>query len=245
MDSIPLIDEQVKHIEYTASDEYRLNQLKLRKLFKDEYDKLEFERVNFQSKKAEYCRLAIESIEKTIIKHFELKDRILEEVDEEYKNRIDYDKIYTIENVYPGVINKIYYMYNLGFFKKIYVLSHVNCEREINAKRKFLNKYLPMVEFVPVYFHMVPFYVPGTKIRNEKRFRTNKIEYFKKEKNIENLDNYFFVDDNETIIEEAKEAGVGCCELKDNSKKTTNILDRFIETIIEKSIDGESKVLRK
>ena len=223
--SLPLIDEEVRKINYTASDKFynkvRMVEVELNKRYRD----LEYERANNLSE-VTYEYFNHEERIATLIKHhFEMKDRVLEEVDPKFRNRIDYSKVYKLENTYPGVVKTIQRLYASGAFGKIYALSHVNSLAEIEAKKEFFSTYLPMIEFIPVLFHQDPFYIPGTMEKNPKRIRTNKICYFKSQLGIDNLEDYFFVDDTKTIVDEAREEGVGYCYYKTSDLDINNILD--------------------
>ena len=223
-DSLPLIDNYVKNIKYIASDSYK------RELDQEEFrarlmlNKWEEERSNDPNQYG-LIKKRIKDVERKRKEHYEYKDKVLEEVTDKYKGKIDYQKIYQLENTYDGVINMIYTIYGKGLFNEIYVLSHVNCKREINAKKKFFETYLPMVKFVPVMFHIEPFYnQDGSK--NTKRKRTNKIEYFKNYLSLEELSCVYFIDDTESIIKEALDLGVNNTFYKNDSSSTIDLLTK-------------------
>ena len=160
----PRIEEIVKTIEYYATEEY------LNSIIHDNSLDLETQKI-----------LRME--------HFEYKDRVLEEVDDKYKNRIDYDKIFETNEIYPHTIEYIRYLCNCGKFDKVYILTHCNVDREINAKRKFINKYLPGLEIIPVFFHKDK-YEPG-----KKRKPTSKAEALMEYLGISDISNCTLIDD--------------------------------------------------
>ena len=122
--------------------------------------------------------------------HFDYKDRVLEEFDDKYKNRINYERVININNVYNGAVEYVNYLCNCGLYDKVYIVSHYNVDREVDAKRKFIDKYLPKVEFVPVPFH-IETYEEG-KIRK----RTNKASFLKQHAKLDSIDYRFtLVDD--------------------------------------------------
>ena len=85
--------------------------------------------------------------------------------------------------------------------------------------------YLPMVKFIPVKFHMEPFYnSDGSK--NNTRFRSSKMEYFKNYTGIQDLSKVYFIDDTESIISEAKELGVEYTYYKNDSTTTVDLLTK-------------------
>ncbi len=223
-DSLPLIDEYVQKIKYEASDAYSdeldFEELKIRAML-HRYEK---ERSN-NPEEYGLIQKRIKNIEKRRIEHYDYKDLVLEEVISEYQNRINYDEIYQLENTFDGVINMIYTIYGKGLFNEIYVLSHVNCEREIIAKKKFFKKYLPMIKFVPVKFHLDSFYNEDGE-KNIKRLRTNKIEYFRNYTGIRDLSSSYFIDDTESIINEARKIGVAGAYYKNGSSKTVDLLTK-------------------
>ena len=224
-DSLPLIDECVQKINYKASDAYKkeLDTEEIKAIFMK--NKWEEERSNNPSELG-IIKKRMSDVKRKKKEHYEYKDMVLEEVNYEYENRIDYYKIYQLQNTFDGVINMIYTIYGKGLFKEIYVLSHVNSEREIDAKKQFFKKYLPMVRFIPVYFHLDNFYnVDGT--RNLKRLRTNKIEYFKNYTGIEDMSTAYFIDDSISIIDEAKELGLSNAYYKNDSSSTNDLLTKI------------------
>lgn len=135
---------------------------------------------------------------------FDLKDQILEEVYPRYKGRIDYSKIITIDNAYQNVIDYINYLCQCGRYDKVYIISHYNVEREIECKSKFIKKYLPYAELIPVKFHLEP-YKKG--IRRE---CTNKALYVKRYLKIKGIKNYTLVDNSlENVCKWEKAGGIG------------------------------------
>lgn len=221
-DSLKLIDVEVQKIKYEASDAYLQKLIKDSKKLHDRLHDLEQERDD--SSELRKIKSSILKLSKLRLTHFDHKDLVLEEVLPEYKNRIDYSKIYTIDNVYPGVIELIKEIWNQGIYDKIFVNSQVNPDSEIEAKVNFFNEYLPMVQFVPVRFHLEPYFDLVTHKKNNNRKRSNKIECFKIMTGIEDLSNSSFIDDTSGVIEEAKKAGVGNCYYKTKDMDTNHLL---------------------
>lgn len=224
-DSLPLIDEYVQKIKYEASDAYKkqldMEEMRVRLVI----NRWEEERSNDPNQHGLLTKRIID-IKRKKKMYFEYKDKVLEEVLDEYKDRIDYQKIYQLENTFDGVLNMIYTIHGKGLFSDIYILSHVNTQKEIETKKEFFKTYLPMVKFIPVMFHMEPFYNPdGTK--KNKRERTCKIEYFRNYTGIKDLSNIYFIDDSESIIDEAKDLGVGYTYFKNESASTIDLLTKI------------------
>lgn len=96
-------------------------------------------------------------LERKIKKHFDLKDQVLEETEKKYENIINYDEIYRLENVYPGVLETIWEISKRGIYKEMLNNTHVNTAREIKAKEKLLKSEFPPIKFVPIYFHIIPY----------------------------------------------------------------------------------------
>ena len=156
---------------------------------------------------ATYCRKATDKFEKLVNQnyadcciddetkrilhneHLDFKDRVLEEVDEEYVGRIDYDQIINIDNIYPRGIEYINYLCKSGLYDEIYILSHYNVEREKEAKRKFIEKYFPTIKLIAVPFHKEKYQ------KNKKRLPTSKGAFFKEYLGIDNLKGCTLIDD--------------------------------------------------
>ena len=120
-----------------------------------EKQRLEIDR-NIYGSEMEEILEELDELERKIKKHFELKDQVLEETEKKYENIINYDEIYRVENVYPGVIETLKKISNLKIYQKMISNTHVNVEREIKAKKRLLKEF-PEMEFVPIYFHIFPY----------------------------------------------------------------------------------------
>ena len=234
-----LIDPQVQKINYRASKKY-YEELKSDKRILDElWDEYEFERrdkTNLSQEQQDVIRKK-EKNANARIEHFDLKNQVLEEVLDEYKKRINYKIVYQIENSDYLVVNLINLISNANRFDDIYILSHVNSDEEIEAKTLFFEKFLPNVKLLFPKYHEDSYFDPETGKKREERPRTNKIEYFKKHTGIEDLSESLFIDDEESIVAEAKVAGVGVC-----FQKTENfaILHKKDEAKIKAKINSTS-----
>lgn len=135
------------------------------------------------------------------------KDEVLEETSDLYENKIPYDEIYTIKNTFHNVIEAIKDIWESRLFDKIYVASHVNSVREIEAKKRFFAEYLPFVEVKCFYFNDQPYIHDKERYyENAFRKRSNKPRYFFKETE-ERPENCYFIDDSNTICGEARVDG--------------------------------------
>ena len=246
-DSLGLIDEQVQQIEYKASDKYHDEVITSAKRYHDLLYKLEYERANDYEEEKHIIHRKLADLGEERERCRLLKDIVLEEVYHKYEDRIDYYSIYTLENAYPGVINMINNIYETGVYENIYILSHVNSESEVFAKNLFFSKYLPFVKFIPVKFHEEPFhYNKEDTWRNLKRKRTNKIERFQKITGIESLDKLTFIDDSETIIQEAEQMMVGRTYYKRKDENIVDILRAvLVETMIKQSESNKTHIKRR
>ncbi len=171
----PFIEEIIKKIEYRASAEY-LNS------------------IAYTTDDEQTKRILREE-------HFDLKDRILEEVDDKYKGLIDYEKIFTTKEVYPWAIEYVNYLQNCGLFDKVCILTHCNGSREVKAKLVFINKYFKNLEVIPVPFHKDKYEI------GKKRKMTSKAEYFMEYMGITDMSNCTLVDDSATNGRDWKEHG--------------------------------------
>lgn len=163
----PIIEKIIKKIEYKATDEY------LHSIVND-------------------TKLDAETKEILRREHFDYKDRVLEEVDEKYKNKIDYDKIFETNEVYPHTIEYVKYLCNCGRYDKVYILTHCNVKREVDAKIKFINKYFPGLEVIAVPYHKDK-YEPG-----KYRKPSSKAETIMKYLGTDDISNCTLIDDSNT-----------------------------------------------
>ena len=91
-DSLPLIDEYVKEIDYEASDEYGRKLLSETNYYNAEKHRLEEER-DFHSKEMKEIIEKLEELYRLRLRHYNHKDLVLEEVLPELRGRINYQKI--------------------------------------------------------------------------------------------------------------------------------------------------------
>ena len=99
----------------------------------------------------------LEELKRLIQRHFELKDQVLEETEEKYRNKINYNEIYQLKNVFPGVLEAIWKIHDSGIYVQQISNTHVNAEREIIAKKILLQKEFPPMKFVPIRYHIEPY----------------------------------------------------------------------------------------
>ena len=151
-----LMDQYIDPVCHEATNAYGLKLFKRQLELLLEKQRLEEERNIYDPDYKTICQQLID-IEEKIKKHFELKDRVLEETEPKFKNIIDYDEIYRIENVYPGVLNSLLEIYKENIYQKLVNNTHVNIKREIVAKERLLKAYFPPMEFVPIPFHIFPY----------------------------------------------------------------------------------------
>ena len=241
-DTLPVIDEQVKKVNYYASDEYG-NKLKMDSLnLHNRKYKLEEERSN-NCRELLLLEKQIENSTQMRKMHFDLKDLVLEEVLREYKNRINY-AIYTRENAFPGAIDQLNEIADRGVYDQIFMCSHVNTDCEVEEKYKAVKKeFQGRVILIPVKFHSVPYFDPITGEKNVNRLRANKIELFKIITGIKDLSKSSFIDDKSDIVDEARDAGVGFCYHKTPEDNTRDLLRRaYIDTLYgESRFKGKTK----
>ena len=167
------------------------------------------------------------------------RDEVLEETNDLYKGRIDYNNMYVFDNTFHGVIEIINMIWASKLFDKIYITTHVNSAQEIEAKKKFFDEYLPMVELFTIRFNDKPYISDKKKYYdNANRKRTNKPQEFFNAKH-EKPENTTFIDDSSSICDQARALGAKAFyrdsesdnpllvfhevinDLKENSKKRT------------------------
>lgn len=173
-----------------------------------------------------------EKKDKLRAEHFDYKDRVLEEVDPKYKNLIDYDAIFETNQVFESTMGYMNYLIEKAGYDKIYILSHCNVDREVMAKQKFIKKYFPNVEFIPVPYHKEK-YDPSL-IRKP----TSKAEYFMEYTGITDLSTCTLIDDSGSNCEDWKKHGGIAIKYNSNGKVDfdkceINSLNPFAIEIIE------------
>ncbi len=243
VNSLPLIDEYVKSIDYEASDEYGRLLFEQTDILNKEKQRLEEERNIYGNEMDEINRKLLD-LSKLRTRHFEHKDIVLEEVYEHLRGLIDYKTIYQIENAYDGVIDLINEIWQLGVYHRIIVNSNVNVESEIRFKLEFLKKYLPMVKFVPVKFHLDPYYNPLTGLKNLNRLPSNKLAVLTRIMPSIDVSNSSVVDDTKGVIEKGKQLGFNCY----HRRIEDNVCDIFINACndtIDSVHDGKIKKLSR
>ena len=158
----------------------------------------------------------LEEINKKIKNHFKLKDQVLEETEPEYKNRINYREIYKKENIYLGVLELLWQIYESKIYEQLIVNTHVNSEREIIAKKDLLQKDFPPMRFIPVKYHILPYRDPFDGMINNNRKPSDKIG------RLVNISNYIdvnlstFIDNTASIIKRGRELGLNCYYVEKN-----------------------------
>ncbi len=207
-----IIDSFVSRIDYVAGDSYR-NQI----------NQQEQER-SISVSVAEACRK----------EHFKRKDQVLEEVFPRFKDRIPYEEQYVLANVAPGFIELITEIWETGLYDEIIVCSHYNVERENGAKARFFEKYLPMIRYVPVKFHLEPYHHnPIEDWKNTERVRSNKIAMLMQYTGINDFSESAFIDDTLSIVNEVRDM-VGRCYHLPSGESIIDLLRRvFIESFVE------------
>ena len=167
-----LMDRYIETVCREATNRYGeelfARQLELTK----EKQRLEMERDIYSPEMKEIVRELVE-IEEKIKKHFELKDLVLEESEPKYENVINYDEIYRVENVFPGVLESLWEIDDRRIYEKKINNSHTNVDREIKAKDRLLKDEFPPMIFVPIPFHVHPYRREGMILKD--REATDKV----------------------------------------------------------------------
>ena len=213
------MDVYVQKINREASNAYCEELFKEQAVLLRQKQELEDERDIFGAAMIELNK-ALDAKQKEIEKHFEQKDQVLEETEKKYRNRIPYREIYRVENVYPGLLDLLWKIYDNKIYYQLIVNTHVNAEAEIIAKKELLSKEFPPMKFVPIKFHIDPYRDEYGKPNNN-RPTSDKIgrlldmaKYIDPKRSI-------FVDNTKKIIIRGEELGLNCYFVKKN-------LDPFI-----------------
>lgn len=151
-------------------------------------------KINYKAS-SDYLRSIIDLYENELIddteyqifldEHYDQKDRVLEEIDDVYKSRIDYKKVYTVNESNNSMIESI-----RSFAQSIetYIIFYYNTERELREKEKICAEIFPKCQNIGIKFYLEPYN------KEMKRTRTNKAEYIKNILNLENLENCMLID---------------------------------------------------
>ena len=181
-----LLEEYIKEIDFRATKEYH-----------DELIRLMEER-----------ELTKEKFDLMMMEHYYVKDQVLEEVLENFKGRIPYEMIYTIENAYHDVVKTIKFVHDCHAFDEIFLNSHRNCLFEKTSKDNFHGEYLPFIRTFYPPFHVKPFDPTLENLwDNNDRERTDKGIYLMKQLGITNLKGFYAVDDSLSICKEYERCG--------------------------------------
>ncbi len=209
VNSLPLIDEDVKKLDYIASDEYKRiliaesNACHLRKQQLEEEQK-------FYGYEMEEVKRKIAELQRKRKEHYDHKNIVLEEVDPQFRNKIGYGRIYQLENAYEGAIETLTEIWERQVYERIIVCSNINSGVEIQSKRAFLQKYLPMVQFVPLRFFIDPYYDPDTNEKNEDRQPCDKLAVLTSRDLKIDIPRSSAVDDTPGVIESGLALGFRC-----------------------------------
>ena len=210
-----LIDKYVEEICEEASDAY------CRKLYKQQEELMKIRQRMEQERDIygpgmEEIEREEEELRKKIKLHFMLKDQVLEETEEKYRNKIPYGKIYTKENIYQSVLELMWKIYEEKVYSKLIVNTHVNAEAEIIAKRDLLKAEFPTMKFVPVKYHIIPFRDQYGEI-NKDREPSDKIGRLLKMSPYIDVNKSTFIDNTARIIKRGRELGLRCYFVDKNS----------------------------
>ena len=163
-----LMDNYIEQVCKEATNAYGATLFKRQLELIKEKQRLEAERDVYNGDYADTVK-ELADIEMKIKRHFDLKDQVLEETEKKYKNIINYDEIYRAEHVYPGVIEALQKIHKEKIYQKLINNTHVNVQREIDAKKKLLRECFPPMEFVPIYFHIIPYRDPAGFINKDRK----------------------------------------------------------------------------
>jgi hypothetical protein len=200
-----LMDEYIKEFCYKASNEYCDKLFKMQSELVEQQQLLEEERND--SLLAEVLK-ELEELDRKIKQHFVFKDQVLEESEPQYQNKINYADIYRRENVYPGVLEVLWEMYERKVYDLLISDTHVNSKFEILRKQILLESDFPPMLFFPVFFHLVPFYDPKTGLANKNRKPSDKVGILLKEKQFIIPEKSTLIDNSKSIIKRGNELGV-------------------------------------
>lgn len=166
-----IFDDEIAKVEYKASRRYldTINNLFIHDIIKEE----------------DYRNLSNESDD--------YKDRVLEEIDSEYKDRINFTRIYEVNESTKSIVD---YINKVSSIIETYIIFYYNTEREKQQKEMVCKKYFPNCSTIGIRFYEEK-YDP-----NIRRKRTNKARYIKDRLNLKNLDDCMLIDKSQICCDE-------------------------------------------
>lgn len=187
------------------------------------------------------CEIDDETYSLRTAEYYDLKDRVLEEVDDKFKGLIDYNCVINEKTVYKHAIDYVNFLCRCGHYKKCYILTHCNTESEINVKKKFVERYMPNIELIAVPFHKEKYQ------QGKKRAMTSKAEFFMEKMQLSTLYNVTLIDDNKKNGEMWKKNGgiyIKFDERVCNNVYSQSLSNLFPYDVISISDDGIMKIGR-
>ena len=151
-----LMDEYIMSYCKKATNKYCNELFKKQSELIHAQQQLEIDR-NIYGKEMHEIIRELEEIERLLKEHFDLKDQVLEETELKYRNKINYKEIYQRKNVYPGVLELMWKIYEAKIYYLLISNTHVNAEKEIIAKKELLLNDFPPMKFVPIRYHIEPY----------------------------------------------------------------------------------------
>lgn len=171
--------------------------------------------------------LPSEDVKKIDDRFFEFRDLVLEEVPNRFKEKIDYNEIYQIKNLYPNVLEYINFIIENGSYDAVYAISHYNLPREWKPKQELLKLCFPnMTGIIPVQFHKEPYE------KGKKRVKTIKALEVMELFGINDVHNFTLIDNSRSnVCEWAEYGGNGILFLPDSFDKKISLKDRMCKLI--------------
>lgn len=142
---------------------------------------------------------------------YDLKDRLLEEVDDKYKGKIDFKSLYRIDDFNQGMVD---YIRKISETIDTHIIFYYNTEREYKEKELVCNTFFPSCKVIGIRFYQQP-YDPSVI-----RKRTNKALYIKNLLGLDSLDECMLIDKSGKSCEEWNELN-GDATVYHNKQNTT------------------------
>ena len=158
-----VFEDALEQVEYKASQKYLQ---RIAKLFCDN-----------QINETDY-RVLLEE-------HRDYKDRVLEEVDDKYKGKIDFKKIYEINKSNEGMVD---YIRKMSKTIETYLIFYYNTSREFIEKIHVCNEFFPDCQIIGINFYQ------DSYNQDFERERTNKALYIKRYLRLGSLENCMLID---------------------------------------------------
>ena len=128
----------------------------------------------------------------------DLRDRIIEEVEDKYKGLIDYTKLYEVNDFNKSMVD---YVNNISSLVDTNIIFYYNTERDRKEKEMICKTVFPNSKIIPIKYYQENYSA------DFKRSKVNKSEYIIKKMGLESLNGCLLIDKSKLACEEWSKLG--------------------------------------